>query len=111
MRKLNYFPLVALAFFSIMLDYYVFGGVKALTRGQPGSAIVQSLYWFTSLTILSLFLYMLSRVFPARKFSRIFNISFNSYLTVFVSKLAFAALLFGEDIYRLLITGYNLISH
>ena len=110
MRKLNYFPLVALALFSILLDYYVFGGVKALSKGEPGSLGVQSLYWLISLAILSSFLYMLSRVFPARKFSLIFNISFNSYLTVFVSKMVFATMLFGEDIYRLLVTGFNLIS-
>ncbi|NEU08312.1 metallophosphoesterase [Flavihumibacter sp. R14] len=111
MRKLNYFPLIVLALFSILLDYYVFGGIKALTREQPGSAIMQSLYWLISIAILFSFLYMLSRVFPSRKFSLIFNISFNSYLTVFVSKLAFAAVLFGEDIYRFLAAGYNLLSH
>ena len=110
MRKLNYFPLIILALISILLDYYVFGGIKALTKGLESSTGVQVVYWLTSAAILSSFLYMLSRVFPARTFSLIFNISFNSYLTVFVSKLAFAAMLFGEDIYRLIVAGFNLIS-
>jgi len=109
MRKLNYFPLIALALLSLLLDYYVFGGVKILTQGDTGGAVVRTLYWLISVAILSSFLYMLSRVFPARKFSVIFNISFNSFLTVFVSKLVFATLLFGEDLYRLLIAGLNLI--
>jgi hypothetical protein len=43
---------------------------------------------------------MLLRVFQSRKFSLVFNISFNSFITLFVSKLAFAALLFFEDLYR-----------
>ena len=110
MRKLNYFPLIILALISILLDYYVFGGIKALTKGLESSTGIQVVYWLTSAAILSSFLYMLSRVFPARTFSLIFNISFNSYLTVFVSKLAFAAMLFGEDIYRLIVAGFNLIS-
>jgi len=109
MRKLNYFPLIVLALISLLLDYYVFGGVKALVSGHGVSNLVQTLYWLTSAAILSSFLYMLSKVFPARKFSLIFNISFNSYLTVFISKLAFAALLLGEDFYRALISGYTLI--
>jgi uncharacterized protein len=110
MRKLNYFPLIILALISILLDYYVFGGIKALTKELESSTGIQVAYWLTSAAILSSFLYMLSRVFPARTFSLIFNISFNSYLTVFVSKLAFAAMLFGEDIYRLIVAGFNLIS-
>jgi hypothetical protein len=48
---------------------------------------------------------MLSKIFPARKFSLIFNITFNTFLTVFVSKLVFAGMLFGEDIFRWMIAA------
>lgn len=109
MRKLNYFPLVVLVIFSVLLDYYVFGGVQALAGILSGRRPVgYILYWLLSGAILFAFIYMLSRVFPARKFSLIFNISFNTFLTVFVSKLVFAAMLFGEDIYRLVVTAIDL---
>jgi len=109
MRKLNYFPLIVLALVSLLLDYYVFGGVVTLAAASASSSAIQFSYWIASIAILFSFLYMLSRVFPARKFSLIFNVSFNSYLTVFVSKLVFAVLLLGEDIYRLLFTAVNLV--
>lgn len=108
MRKLNPLPLIILVLFSGLLDFYVFGGVKTLTRELSNRFTIHLLYWLLSGAILFSFLYMLSRVFPARTFSLIFNISFNSFLTIFVSKLVFAALLFGEDIYRLTVSVYNL---
>jgi uncharacterized protein len=111
MRKLNYFPLVVLIVFSLLLDYYVFGGVKTLGKELTTRTLIHWIYWLLSGAILFAFIYMLSRVFPARKFSLIFNISFNSFLTVLVSKLTFAILLLGEDIFRLLMSGIHLISN
>jgi predicted MPP superfamily phosphohydrolase len=111
MRKLNYLPLVALVVFALLLDYYVFAGVKSLTRDIPAGEIIHLFYWTFSVIILAGFIYMLSRVFPARKFSRIFNVSFNSFLTVLVSKLVFAALLLAEDLYRLVAGLFAALNH
>ncbi len=111
MRKLNYVPLLALAIFALLLDWYAFGGVKALSRPLPENQIVIYLiFWIGSALILALFLYMLSRVFPSREFNLIFNISFNLFLTVFVSKLVFALLLFAEDIFRLAVFIFQINS-
>src|SRR5687768_4187262 len=104
MRKLNPLPLIILILFSGLLDFYVFGGVKTLTRESSNGFFIHLLYWLLSGGILFSFIYMLSKVFPARKFSLIFNISFTSLLTIFVSKLVFAAMLFGADIYRVAIS-------
>ena len=102
MRNRNYLSLIALVVFALGLDYYVFTGLKPLTKDEAASPAIHLIYWLLSGIVLALFVYMLSRVFPSRKFSRIFNISFNSFLTVFVSKLTFAVLLLAEDLYRLL---------
>lgn len=110
-KKLNYFPLIVLGTLSLLLDYYVFGGVKALTAGLLSSSSIRVAYWTVSVFILISFIYLLSRVFPARKFTVLFNISFNSFITVFVTKLVFAALLLGEDVYRLLIAGITTFTN
>lgn len=109
MRKLNYFPLLVLIFFAGLLDIYVFDGIKAISKTSAFALQIRSVYWGISGIILLSFVYMLSRVFPSRKFGLIFNITFNSFLTVFVSKLVFAALLFIEDLYRLATSGLQFI--
>ena len=110
-RKINSLPLILLFFFAGLLDYYVFSGLKIVTANLPESReIIHVGYWAISAAILSFFVYMLSRIFASQKFNLIFNISFNSFITVFVSKLVFAFLLLSQDVFRLFLGVINTIS-
>lgn len=111
MKKRNYFPFIVLILVSLLLDWYVFQGIKTLTSGmQSGRETIYTAWWLASGGILFLFLYLLSRVFPTRQFTLLFNIAFNAFLTLFVTRLVFIIPLLGEDIYRLLSAGWNLLS-
>ena len=110
-RKINSLPLILLFFFAGLLDYYVFSGLRVVTANLPESReIIHAGYWAISAAILSFFIYMLSRIFASRKFNLIFNISFNSFITVFVSKLVFAFLLLSQDVFRLFLGAIITIS-
>ena len=110
-RKINSLPLILLFFFAGLLDYYVFSGLRIATANLPESReIIHAGYWAISAAILFFFMYMLSRIFSTRKFNFIFNISFNSFITVFVSKLVFAFLLLSQDVFRLFLGAINTIS-
>ena len=110
-RKINSLPLILLFFFAGLLDYYVFSGLRIATANLPESReIIHAGYWAISAAILFFFMYMLSRIFSSRKFNFIFNISFNSFITVFVSKLVFAFLLLSQDVFRLFLGAINIIS-
>ena len=110
-RKINSLPLILLFFFAGLLDYYVFSGLRVVTANLPETReIIHAGYWAISAAILSFFIYMLSRIFASRKFNLIFNISFNSFITVFVSKLVFAFLLLSQDVFRLFLGAINTIS-
>ncbi|MEO8795506.1 MAG: metallophosphoesterase [Daejeonella sp.] len=100
MRKRNYLPLLILASISLLLDWYVYKGVIILSQISEYKNIVAWIYWLISIFVLSGFIFLLSKVIASRKFTAVFNITFNSYLTLFVSKLVFAMVLFAQDIYR-----------
>ncbi len=100
MRKRNYLPLLILATISLLLDLYVYKGVIILSQSSEYTNLITSFYWLISILVLSGFIFLLSKVIASRKFTAVFNITFNSYLTLFVSKLVFALVLFAQDIYR-----------
>ena len=101
MRKKNYFPLIVLILIAFSLDFYVYQGIKLLTANPYYLKLIDVLYWLVSICVLFSFVYILSRVLPSREFTRVFNISFNSFLTLFVTKLVFSSVLLGEDIFRM----------
>ncbi|WP_026898378.1 metallophosphoesterase [Daejeonella oryzae] len=107
MRQRNYFPLLILILVSFLIDLYVYQGIQKLTENLDYSLIIRFLYWIISITVLTSFVYLLSKVFPSREFTKLFNFSFNSFLTLFVSKLAFILVLFLEDIFRFLTALYH----
>lgn len=112
MLKRNYFPLLILILISTLTDLYVFQGVKILTANmQSSSSEIRMGWWILSLGVLFSFIYLLLRVFPARKFGLIFNIAFNAFLILFVTKLTFIAALLGEDLYRCISAVLNFVIH
>lgn len=96
--------LVALA---ILLDVYVFQGIKVLTS----SPLLHRLWWIVVVGILISFLILLSLAFPKRKFTPLFNVSVNAFLTLLVTELVFIAVLLGEDVYRVAVAGFHLIQN
>ncbi len=90
--------------FLLLIDYYVFLGVRTLTTGLENRTrkIVHWIYWGING---SLFLW-LGAIFLFIRFDVGIPKSFSTFLGVwalfFVPKLLFAVFLLGEDIYRLL---------
>ena len=103
MRRAPVLPLIFLSALSILLDYYVFQGVKTLcTPFEVNTTLVIFyLYWIGSLAILVSFLANFYRAVPTGKFTLLFNTVFNAFVTLFVTKLLFALILLTGDIYRL----------
>lgn len=104
MRRVSYFPLIILFIVSALLDFYVFQGVKTFTSvlNSGSQQFIHSFYWLASFAVVVNFIINFYRAFPAGGFTRMFNIAFNVFLTLFVTKLIFVLVLFAEDIYRLL---------
>ena len=101
MKKIRYSPVILLLLISFLLDLYVYQGIKKLAERLDYAFLATNFYWLISLTVLFSFVYLLSKVVKTREFSRLFKISFNVFITLFVTKLVFMAALLGEDVYRL----------
>ncbi|MFD2163387.1 metallophosphoesterase [Paradesertivirga mongoliensis] len=101
MRKLSV-PVFIIVLISLLLDFYVFQGLKALCHPYSGEfrLVIFYLFWFGSLAVLAAFVTNFYRAIPTGKFTLLFNAVFNVFSALFVSKLAFALVLLGEDVYR-----------
>jgi uncharacterized protein len=103
-RRIIFFPVFLLAFFLLLIDWYVFQGVRTLTatlQSELVQTIIHAFYWLISVGIVLSLLYLLYSFLPGRKLTLLFNTIFNSFLALFLSKLIFALVLIAEDIYRL----------
>jgi uncharacterized protein len=102
MRRVNYFPLLFIVFISLLLDWYAFQGLKVLASVLeiPQRILAYYVFWGASLTVLAAFLMNFYKAIPTGKFTLLFNTVFNGFLTVFVTKIVFVAVLFFEDVYR-----------
>lgn len=103
MRRGN-LPVVLVLLISLLLDMYVFQGVKALASSLSEQArlVVYYLFWIASFSVLTAFTFNFYKAIPTGKFTLLFNTVFNAFVTLFVSKLVFVLVLFAEDMYRLL---------
>lgn len=102
-----WFLLVLIGFF-LLIDLYVFSGVKTLTAGLEARTrrIIHWIYWGISIgLILGLFGFF-AMASSYKGFPRPAMTMFGIFLLFFVPKLVFAIFLLGEDIYRLLRGGF-----
>ncbi len=101
--------IVALLLISLCLDWYAFQGVKTITAGwRQGSR--RAIYWlfrliFTGTSAALVLSFLLADT--AKGIPSFAQWMINIFITLFVTKLVFAFVLFAEDIYRLAATSYH----
>ncbi|WMJ73910.1 metallophosphoesterase [Cytophagaceae bacterium ABcell3] len=105
-KKITYILLASIGILVLLIDWYVFQGIKTLTTSAGMSAIVNTAYWvlFTGINIL-LFYFILG--IRGREISTWAKTFFHLYLTILVTKLSFVTIMLGEDVYRTLAFAYN----
>jgi predicted MPP superfamily phosphohydrolase len=102
--------------FLLLIDWYVFQGVRTLTSGLESRTrkIVHWIYWGINISLFlwlgGIFLFVHSDGSIPRSFSTFFGV----WALFFIPKLLFAIFLLGEDIYRLLrglfSVGHNVVT-
>ncbi|WP_256010511.1 metallophosphoesterase [Desertivirga xinjiangensis] len=109
MKKVNYIPVLLVLTLVLLMDLYVFQGIKVLllaggiSLGYP----VWGLYWLVSVTIAATFTYNVIRALSTGNIPSYFNFAVNTFLTFFVTKLVFVLVLFAEDVFRM---GYAIFN-
>lgn len=106
--------IVLFLLFSLLLDWYTFQGVKAITSdGQAGgrklkSRIIHFIFWilFTGTSVVLVISFLL-RDTAAEGIPPFTQWMINIFLTLFVTKLVFCIILFAEDIYRVVASAFN----
>lgn len=102
-------------FFGILflVDWYVFSGVRTVTSGFEARTrrIIHWSYWLVNI---SLFVWAIALFFfvPTEKgMPRAFMTFMGVWIMFFVPKLLFLLVLVGEDVYRILKSGYQLVQN
>ncbi|MCC5936249.1 MAG: metallophosphoesterase [Lunatimonas sp.] len=96
--------------FSCFLNWYTFQGFKALFQGWDhprGKLLIFGAYWFVMVAITLWFLYTFIRISREGEISRDSQQVLNVFLTVTVTQITTILFLFGEDICRVLMSGWN----
>ncbi|WP_209329473.1 metallophosphoesterase [Lunatimonas salinarum] len=96
--------------FSCFLNWYTFQGFKALFQfwdHTRGKLLLFGFYWLLMVAVTLWFLYTFIRISREGEISRESQQVLNVFLTVTVTQLTVILFLFGEDIYRVLASGWN----
>ncbi|MBC8054067.1 MAG: metallophosphoesterase [Sphingobacteriaceae bacterium] len=103
MRRVSFLPVIVIVLIALLLDWYVFQGVKALSFAESDKVqrFVYLMFWTGSVSLLAAFVFNFYKAIPTGKFTLLFNIVFNAFLTIFITKLVFVLVLFFEDLYRI----------
>ncbi|MEJ6979230.1 metallophosphoesterase [Pedobacter sp. P351] len=102
MHRLSYVPVLFICIISLVLDWYVFQGVRSLTTSlnEEGRSLVYIMFWLSSFVVLNAFSVNFYKAIPTGKFTPLFTVIFNVFITLFITKLTFVFVLFAEDVYR-----------
>lgn len=96
----RYFFILLIAALSFFVDWYVFQGVKTLTGALTAGGIVHGIYWFFSVGLTLSLLAGFYRSLPGGGFTPFVRVAFHTFLTIFIAKVVFLAVLLTEDVYR-----------
>lgn len=99
-------------FFS--LDVYVYQGIKLLIASFSPvlTGAFGILYWIVSIILPVLFFYLMFQGRHNHTLSTFGVLLGNIWMILLITKVVFVSILFGEDIYRVIIGGYNkIVNH
>lgn len=102
--------ILVMGLLSLLMDWYVFQGIKTLIadwRSKRLRMLVQWAYWFFFVWFTLCFAYAVYARFSADERTPFIQWMINAFLTLFVTKLVFILVLFGEDIYRTIATVFR----
>lgn len=102
-----------LGLISIILDLYVYQGIKKLTAGWKSlfwRRVVRWGYWAFVVIFIALFIYAINLRFSEDVTNNFVQWMINAFLTLFVTKLFFVVILFAEDIFRIIKAIVRLLS-
>lgn len=107
MRKSNLVFPALIIILLMLIDWYVFQGVKTLAASFPHQGeIIQYGYWsFVIALMVSVFLGLKAR--SNGKFNLFGRVVLHAFLTIMVTKLVFLLVLIAEDIYR---AGFAIVN-
>lgn len=89
--------------FILAIDFYAYQSVKSVTK----NSIILILYWLVSLAILVNVIYHLVNFRGSHGFNQSLMFAFGLLILSVIPKLIAIIVLFGEDIFRLLETGFS----
>ncbi|MCC9136050.1 metallophosphoesterase [Pontibacter silvestris] len=99
---------------SLFMDWYVFQGIKTLVAGWRSKRLrmlVQWAYWFFFIWFTICFAYTVYVRFSNDQTTPFIQWMINAFLMLFVTKLVFITVLFGEDIYRTVVAVFRFFRH
>jgi predicted MPP superfamily phosphohydrolase len=97
---------------ALLLDFYVFQGIKRLTAGWQSRRLRKIVHWGYWLFFVSFnlcFSWFVYQRFAHEVNSSLTKFVLNAFITLFVTKLVFVLVLFGEDLVRALVLLFRLV--
>lgn len=103
--------LILFASVLLLIDAYVFRGVKTITTSMPADRArwIHWIYWGINISFIALMLYVTATFSRAEGFSKPFFVMTALLVLLLVPKLVFALFLLVEDIYRLFRAGVVMV--
>lgn len=98
---------------SLVMDFYVFQGIKRLTAGLRSARLRKAIHWGYWIFFLSFnlcFSYVAYLRFATDESTTFMKWMMNLFLAFFVTKLIFILFLFGEDLVRSMVAIYRLLT-
>ncbi|QCR21570.1 metallophosphoesterase [Pontibacter sp. SGAir0037] len=105
--------IMILGVLSLLMDWYVYQGIKRLTAGWKSVGLrktVRTLYWVFFIGFILGFAYAIYLRFSEDKSGAFVQWFINAFLTFFVTKLVFMLVLLAEDIYRVIVAATRLAT-
>ncbi|WP_347159082.1 metallophosphoesterase [Pontibacter chitinilyticus] len=104
--------IITLGIFSLLLDWYVYQGMKRLVNSWSARQrrTVSRVYWVAWFVFLAAFAYAIYARFSAGYATPFAQWMINAFVTLLVTKLVFILVLFAEDIIRALVAAFRLLQ-
>lgn len=102
-----------IAIITFALEWYTYQGIKILTyrwRSSLGRQLVRWGYWLLMAGLVVCLVIAFQRTQTTHRLSPFAQGLINTFITLLVTKIAFVLILFGEDIYRIIIGAFRYLK-